>query len=71
MGIFLGWQKTLLSLSAAAYIGTLIVLIALVLGKYKKQMKLPFGPLLIAGWYISFLWGQSIIDWYARLIGIA
>lgn len=71
IGILLGWQKAIFALSVAAYIGTVIVFIAIVLGKYKKRMKLPFGPLLIAGWYISFLWGQDVIDWYLRLIGAA
>ncbi len=70
MGLFLGWQKALLGLSLAAYIGTVIIVIALIIGKYHKRMKLPFGPLLIAGWYISFLWGQGVIDWYLRLIGL-
>ena len=71
MGLFLGWQQALLGLSLAAYIGTLIVVVAVVVGKYKKRMKLPFGPLLITGWFISFLWGQQIIDWYLGLIGIS
>jgi prepilin signal peptidase PulO-like enzyme (type II secretory pathway) len=71
MGLFLGWQQAFLGLSLAAYIGTFIVLIAVAIRRYKRRMKLPFGPLLIAGWYISFLWGQSVIDWYSRLIGLA
>jgi len=71
LGGFLGWQKAIVGVSLAAYIGTAIVLIAVLLGKYHRKMKLPFGPLLIAGWYISFLWGQQIIDWYLRLIGAA
>lgn len=71
LGAFLGWHKAIVGVSLAAYIGTAIVLIAVLLGKYHRKMKLPFGPLLIAGWYIGFLWGQQIIDWYLRLIGAA
>lgn len=71
LGGFLGWQKAIVGVSLAAYIGTFIVIIAIFLGKYHRKMKLPFGPLLIAGWYISFLWGQSLIDWYLRLIGVS
>lgn len=70
IGALLGWQKALLGLSLAAYIGTVVILIAVVAGKYRRNMKLPFGPLLLAGMYISFLWGQDIIDWYLRLIGL-
>lgn len=70
MGFFLGWQKTILAVTLAAYIGTLVIIGALITRKYKRQMKLPFGPLLIVGWLIAFLWGQNLIDWYLRLIGL-
>jgi prepilin signal peptidase PulO-like enzyme (type II secretory pathway) len=70
MGLFLGWQKVILGLSLAAYIGTAIVIVTAILGKYHKRMKLPFGPLLIAGWYIAFLWGQILIDLYLGFVGL-
>lgn len=70
MGILLGWQQTLLALALASYIGTMIVLVLVVIKKYHKKMRIPFGPLLILGTIISFFWGQSIIDWYLRLSGL-
>ena len=69
MGLYLGWQKSLLGLSLAAYIGTVVIVVALIFGKYHRRMKLPFGPLLIAGWIICTLWGQAMINWYLHLIG--
>lgn len=69
IGAYLGWVKALLALSLGAYIGTVVVVVAAILGKYHRKMKLPFGPLLIAGWYVAVLWGQAILDWYLQLIG--
>lgn len=70
MGILLGWQQVILALAIASYIGTMIVLVLVILRKYRKNMRIPFGPLLILGTLISFFWGQSIIDWYLRLSGL-
>lgn len=69
MGGLLGWQQAFLALTLAAYLGTLVILILLVLGRYHRKLKLPFGPLLIFGLYVAFLWGQLLIDWYKNLAG--
>lgn len=68
IGLLLGWQKTILCIALAAYIGTIIILVTFLLRKFTLKMKLPFGPLLIAGWYVSFIWGQQIIDWYLSIV---
>lgn len=70
LGLILGWQKSILSLTVAAYLGTAVILILLVVGKYHKKMKLPFGPFLLTATYLTILWGQSVIDWYLRLGGL-
>lgn len=70
IGLLLGWQKTILCVALAAYLGTVIIVVAFAFRRFSLKMKLPFGPLLIAGWYISFIWGQQIIDWYMRLVVI-
>lgn len=70
LGLLLGWQKSIVALSAAAYLGTAIIIALICVRKYHRQMKLPFGPLLLIGAYVTFLWGQGIIDWYLRLSGL-
>ena len=67
MGLILGWQKTIFGITAAAYIGLLIIILLALAGKFKLKMKLPFGPILIASTYFSLLFGQHFIDWYIRL----
>lgn len=69
MGFLLGWQKMLVGLMIAAYTGTLLVIILVLLKKYHKKMRVPFGPFLIFGTVAAMLLGREIIDWYLRLSG--
>jgi prepilin signal peptidase PulO-like enzyme (type II secretory pathway) len=61
------WQKAVLALFLANVIGTLIFLPLMFSGKMKRQARIPFGPLLISGWFLAGLFGMQIIDWYLRL----
>lgn len=70
MGLFLGWQKAVLGLAIASYLGTALVIVLLILGKYHKKMRLPFGPFLITGTFIALLYGNIIIDWYKNIAGM-
>jgi len=64
MGLFLGWPKIITALFLAFLIGAIIGLI-LIIGK-KKQLKseVPFGPFLITGLFITFFWGEKILNYY-------
>lgn len=70
MGLILGIQKTsvamLIAFNAAAVVG----LYLLATKKLKRDHQIPFGPFLIAGTIVSYLYGQSIIDWYVELTGL-
>ena len=69
LGIALGvllidWKLAILALFLANLIGTLIVLPGLLTGKLSRKTQVPFGPLLIAGFFIAFLAGASILQGY-------
>lgn len=70
LGLLLGWQKSLLCLALASYLATIIVIILVLLRKYRKKMRIPFGPFLLAGAFIAMLFGQNIIDIYLRFSGL-
>ncbi len=70
MGLALGWQAGLVCLLLANVIGCLIVIPGLALGKLKRDSRIPFGPLLIAGFVIAGLWGQQLFDWYIHGFGL-
>lgn len=70
MGLLLGLQKTALAMfiafCAAALAGGLLILAR---RKSRKDL-IPFGPFLIAGTLISYLYGTSIIGWYLNVSGL-
>ena len=65
LGLFLGdWLLALLALFLANLIGTLLVLPGMLRGTLKGDARIPFGPLLIIGFLISWFVGEKIISWY-------
>ncbi len=66
----LDWRLAFLALFAANLIGTIIVLPGMIAGKMRRNMKLPFGPLLIAGFLIAWYFGPAIINWYQLVLFI-
>ena len=61
------WKLAALALFLANAIGTLIFLPLMLSGRVKRQARIPFGPLLISGWFIAGLFGPQIVDWYLKL----
>lgn len=73
LGLALGlliadWRLAFLALFLANLIGTLVVLPGLLAKRLSSKAHIPFGPLLIAGFFVALLWGQAIIDWYSKLV---
>ncbi len=69
LGVALGlllmdWKLALLALFLANFIGTLIVLPGLLTRKLGRQTQIPFGPLLIAGFFITLVGGEVIMTGY-------
>lgn len=61
------WQLALLTLFLANVIGCIVVLPALVIKRLSRYSHVPFGPMLIAGFWISGLFGSAIISWYLHI----
>lgn len=65
LALLLGdWTLAFLALFLANFIGCLMVLPAMLRGKLDRKSHIPFGPLLIAGFAITGLFGQQIISQY-------
>jgi prepilin signal peptidase PulO-like enzyme (type II secretory pathway) len=67
MGLILGIQKLLLALFISFNAAALIGIILIILGKKKRTGYIPFGPFLILGTIIAYLWGRIIIEFYLNL----
>lgn len=56
------WAEAYVALFAANFIGCVVVIPGMVKGKLKKDSHIPFGPLLIAGFWIGGLFGSQIMS---------
>jgi leader peptidase (prepilin peptidase)/N-methyltransferase len=64
IGAFIGWKLIILSLFIGFFIGAVMGMI-LIMAKIKsKEDLIPFGPFIVLGSLISFLWGNDILAWY-------
>lgn len=69
LGLLLSnWQYATLALFMANFMGTVLVLPLLLAGRLDRKTHIPFGPLLISGWFIAGLFGASIFSWYLGII---
>lgn len=62
--LLMDWRLAFLTLFLANLIGTLVVLPGLITKKMTRTTQVPFGPLLIIGFFISLVFGQAIIAGY-------
>ncbi|MBQ7647122.1 MAG: prepilin peptidase [Clostridia bacterium] len=76
-GLLLGWKKIIAAFVFACIIGSVIHIIimnvrkrnAISDGSEENANMLPFGPYLAAGIFISMLFGDAVISWYAGMLG--
>jgi len=62
MGLFLGWQKTILAFYIAFVGGALIALVLMVFKKAGRKTLVPFGPFLIFGTLVAWFWGDQLFS---------
>jgi prepilin signal peptidase PulO-like enzyme (type II secretory pathway) len=71
LALMLGdWMLAFLVLFIANFVGLVIVLPGLLLGKLSRTARIPFGPLLITGGVIVMLTGGLIAEWYISGLGL-
>lgn len=61
MGLFLGFPKIIVAFYVAFIIGALIGVLLIKLKRIKRLSPIPFGPFLILGTIIAYIWGETII----------
>ena len=66
VGSFVGWRGALLTVFAAAVFGSLVYVPLLLL---KRKRLVPFGVFLAMGAALTFVAGDTILDWYRRFLG--
>jgi leader peptidase (prepilin peptidase) / N-methyltransferase len=67
LGVFLGWQTTLVAILLAFIIGAIGGVIARLAGGSRM---VPFGPYLAIGGMLALFVGQPLITWYLGILGV-
>jgi leader peptidase (prepilin peptidase) / N-methyltransferase len=67
MGLVLGVKNMIVALligfNAAAFIGVILM----ILGRKKRTDYLPFGPFLVLGTIVAYVYGAPIVNWYLQV----
>lgn len=70
MGLILGLKATLLALIVAFDVAALIGVILIAAKIRKRTDYIAFGPFLVLGTIVAYLYGPDFINWYLRLNGL-
>jgi len=62
MGLFLGWPKIIIALYIAFIVGAIVGVVGIFFKKITKKSKIAFGPFLILGTIVTWIWGNQILD---------
>lgn len=68
IGLFNGLPYNFLAIFLGFVIGAVYSLVLILLRKKSLKDTIAFGPFLILGAVIAFLWGQYIVDWYTGVL---
>lgn len=64
LGLILGWPSALIGLFLSFFIGALIGVVLIILGKKGMKSEVPFAPFLVMGTLIALFWGEQALNWY-------
>lgn len=67
MGMVLGFEKVILAIFMAFFIGAVASLFLIFTGRKKFKQTIAFGPFLVLGFYISLWWYNPLVSWYLQL----
>lgn len=68
---FLGLSHLAVAAIAGPLLGGVMVIALMARGKVGRKTAIPYGPALIVGAWVGFLWGEPVATWYLRLMGVA
>jgi len=68
LGFILGFPAVAVSLYLAFLTGTVAGVILIAIGKKSVKSKIPFGPFLILGFWLTQVWGDQVIKYWMKFI---
>ena len=64
VGLAAGWPLVGTSLLLAVFLGSAVGIVYAIIFRKGLKIRMPFGPFLATGFFISLFWGQMALDWY-------
>jgi len=68
LSFVLGWPWVLMAIFLSFIVGGFFATLLLLFKQKKIGQELPFGPFLLVGFVLSYLWAEPIWAWYLALI---
>jgi len=69
MGLLLNSSQLVIAIFASYALGALVGIVLIMLKIKSRKDAIAFGPFLIVGLYIGFIWGEWLINLYFKLLG--
>ena len=69
IGLLLGWPDAAVALFLAVFIGAIMGIGLIVMGKKGMKSEVPFGPFLVTGTFAALFWADELINWYFNFFG--
>jgi leader peptidase (prepilin peptidase)/N-methyltransferase len=70
MGLLLGLQRTAVAMAIGCISAAIVGVFLIAIKRKSRQDSIPFGPFLIAGTLIAYLYGGQILSWYLGVSGL-
>lgn len=71
LGAWMGLKSLLPIILLSSLVGAVVGITLIVLKKQEKDNPIPFGPFIAAAGWITFIWGNDIIQAYLRFSGLS
>jgi leader peptidase (prepilin peptidase)/N-methyltransferase len=67
LGAWLGWKPLFVVILTSSLVGAVVGITMIVLKKTERSTQIPFGPYLAAAGWMTLLWGDELMRFYATL----
>ncbi len=67
LGAWLGWKPLFVVILTSSLVGAVVGITMIVLKKTERGTQIPFGPYLAAAGWMTLLWGDQLMGFYATL----
>ena len=65
---WLGWGPLIVGAFLGFLLGGLLGAVLMVVGRAGRKTKIPYGPYMILGTFLAVFYGQTVADWYSRIL---